>query len=389
MTSLHAWRRPDDFARRRRSATVPSNRFLWIACVVSVAVVPGAVSATTCDQTSRLERPVEMGTSGGSISQVRRIPHGDSIQIACGGGTLGALVQDATGRQFILSNAHVIGRNNAARPGEGIVQPGLPYVRCEKKTGDVVARFSRRMRLKFGRNGANVADAAIALVTPDRVSSLIRNIGGVSGVLATPHLGLEVQKMGATTCLTEGVVAAVGVDAEVRGYSPPGKPPRTARFSGQIIVTTAGGVGAIGDEGDSGSVVVTTGACPQPVALLFAGSPVATLASPLAPVLSTLGVSFVEGCSAGATSRGAPGGRDPRVTSAAISTAAARRDAHREGLMNVPGALGTGIGLGTATDPVAIEVYVAKRTPEALAAVPASLDGVPVRVKETGPFVAW
>src|SRR5512144_679084 len=61
--------------------------------------------------------PIAMGTSGGNIN--------DRTRVFCYGGTLGALVEDRGGAQYILSNNHVLARTNLASPGEDIIQPGL------------------------------------------------------------------------------------------------------------------------------------------------------------------------------------------------------------------------------------------------------------------------
>src|SRR5437868_4770795 len=61
--------------------------------------------------------PIQLGTSGGNIKDISKG--------FCYGGTLGALVKDASGNQYILSNNHVLARTNVAALGENIIQPGL------------------------------------------------------------------------------------------------------------------------------------------------------------------------------------------------------------------------------------------------------------------------
>ncbi len=360
-----------------------------VVAVLALGLAPGALAR--CDQQTALARPIPLGTSGGSINLVRKVTVGNVTGVVCAGGTLGALVQDTSGRQFILSNNHVIARSNAGRPGEPIVQPGLHNVQCQRQAHNAVARLSRRITIRFGPAGSNAADAAIALVKPGKVSSQIENIGPISGVPATPAVGLAVQKMGGATCLTLGRISAVGVDVVIGGYGAPGKPGKAAMFHDQIMMTNTFGLGPLGEAGDSGSLIVTTDPCPQPVALLFAGNESATLANPLGPILSTLNVAFVGGCTA------APGQASPAlarsdrmaVTSARVTRAAAVRDANRETLMRIPGAIGTGIGVGSRAGSVAIEVYVATLTPDAQAAAPTRLGHLPVRLRETGAFVAF
>jgi hypothetical protein len=76
--------------------------------------------------------------------------------------------------------------------------------------------------------------------------------------------------------------------------------------------------------------------------------------------------------------------------SAEVAAAAIRvRDLHGRDLMKIAGTVGTGIGVGDQPGQAVIEVYVDKLTAEAQAATPAALDGVPVKLIETGPVVAY
>ena len=62
------------------------------------------------------------------------------------------------------------------------------------------------------------------------------------------------------------------------------------------------------------------------------------------------------------------------------------RDARRAVIPDVPGVVGTGIGLCD-SDPC-IVVYVSERTPEVGRAIPAEVEGHRVRIEETGPIRA-
>jgi hypothetical protein len=57
--------------------------------------------------------------------------------------------------------------------------------------------------------------------------------------------------------------------------------------------------------------------------------------------------------------------------------------------MSIPGAVGTGIGASDKAGQPAIEVYLKKMTPEAKAAAPKEVDGLPVKLIENGGFVAY
>jgi len=72
-----------------------------------------------------------------------------------------------------------------------------------------------------------------------------------------------------------------------------------------------------------------------------------------------------------------------------VASATAVRDRHEHELMSIPGAVGTGIGASDKAGQPAIEVYLKKMTPEAQAAAPKEVDGLPVKLIENGGFVAY
>lgn len=338
----------------------------------------------TCDQQSTLTRPIPLGVSGGNINSFFKIHR----QKVCAGGTLGSMVQDQSNNQFILSNNHVLADINKAKPGELIVQPGLPEAAgCPKVPSNAVATFTRGIKIKF--SGKNTVDAAIAAVSPGDVSVDILNIGPIaSSVVATPTLGLAVQKMGRTTCLTTGTISMVNFKGKI-GY-PVGGKIKGVKFVNQIVIDTPN----FGGAGDSGSLIVTQDPCPQAVGLLFAGSAdqSETIANPISAVLSKLNVSMVGSC----TPPPAADSTQPDVLAGgigiskdAVDSATAVRDRHEDELMSIPGAVGTGIGMGEQPGQPAIVVYVKKMTPQTQAAAPKEVEGVPVKIIENGGFIAY
>jgi hypothetical protein len=341
--------------------------------------------AATCDQQTTLPRPIELGVSGGNINSFG----GSGRHRFCFSGTLGSLVQDSSSNQYILSNNHVLADVNKAKHGELIVQPGLIDTAppCTKTPGDAVATFSRTVKIKFG-SAKNTIDAAIAAVKTGDVSADILNIGGIaSSVVSTPTVGLAVQKMGRSTCLTSATISAVGVNGTIN-YSDTGK--KLAKFVNQILIDSNG----FGGAGDSGSLIVTQDACPLAVGLLFAGSADGsmTIANPISAVLSGLNVTMVGSCTAAATSDTASAdvlAASQGMSKEAVASAAAVRDRHEDELMSIPGAVGTGVGAGDQPDQPAIIVYVKKMTPQAQAAAPKDVEGVPVKLIENGGFVAY
>ena len=391
----------------RRRATVAASITVLLASSASLAA-----AQAVCDQRSFQSRPIFLGTSGGNINSIG--------QNFCCGGTLGALVQDRIGRrshkaaaQYILSNNHVLGRVNLGSLGEPIIQPGLvdQSVSCDQNVGDTVATLSRKIPIRFGGPG-NAADAAIAQVVSGDVSDQILNIGPISGQVisrARAALGLAVQKMGEATCLTTGSVVAINVTGIIKYPALCNETPGTATFVHQILVTP----GSFASEGDSGSLLVTTESCPRAIGLVFAGATNGSgvLANPIGPILKQLKVQMVAGCGGSAASAAQPSTSanapvmaaksiSPSEATAAPAVAAQPSDSdvddaieiqerHHDDLMKVPGAVGTGVGLGRQPGSTEIEVYLSKDTTQARAALPAQVEGKPVRAVVTGDFVAY
>ncbi|HEY9156837.1 MAG TPA: hypothetical protein VIO10_02710 [Candidatus Binatus sp.] len=363
-----------------------------VACMLAIGVasMPQDASAqcdiTPLPQQTALSRPIPLGISGGNINSFFK----NGKVTGCFSGTLGSMVQDTYGNQYILSNNHVLADQNKAKPGQLIVEPGLIDVECLKAPSNAVATFSRTIRLKFG-GPKNTVDAAIAAVEEGEVSSDILNIGEIASSPATPTLGMSVQKMGRTSCLTSGVIAAL--DGIVKVNYSEKKKPKMAKFINQIFVTGSTATPTFSAAGDSGSLILSQGDCPQPVALLFAGfADGTTIANPISEVLSDLGVSMVGSC----TTSEAPATASADVLAAnvgmskeVVASAAAVRDRHEDQLMSIPGAVGTAIGIGDQPGQPAIEVYLDKLTPEAQAGAPKAVEGIAVKLIESGEAVAY
>jgi len=367
-----------------------------VACLLAIGVAstPQNASAQDCLQQSALARPIPLGVSGGNINSFLKFKKGKG----CFSGTLGSMVQDGDGVEYILSNNHVLADINKAKPGQLIVQPGKIDVApaCLKTASDAVATFSRAVKIAF-HGHQNTIDAAIAAVDPEAVSPDILNIGPIASSTVAAEVGMPVQKMGRTTCLTTGVVEALDVNFQINYNETGGK--QLANFVNQIIVTGTpsqnGGNSEFSAAGDSGSLIVTdVDGCPQAVALLFAGPADGgyTIANPISDVLSGLDVTMVGSC----TESGVVGGasadvasQSVGVTAAVVKSAGSIRDKNETKLMHIPGALGTGIAAGDEPGQAAIEVYLVKLTPQAQAAAPTELEGLPVRLVQTGEVFAY
>lgn len=129
----------------------------------------------------------------------------------------------------------------------------------------------------------NTVDAALGKLAPGvSLTGEILNIGQITGTMPAT-IGQTVRKHGRTTGFTTGTVTLLNATVNVSYITSLGR--RTARFSGQIITT------AMSQGGDSGSVVVD-GSTNNAVGLLFAGSPQATIMTPIDVVLDALNVRF-------------------------------------------------------------------------------------------------
>ncbi|MBI4653573.1 MAG: hypothetical protein HY752_01005 [Nitrospirae bacterium] len=339
------------------------------------------------------ERPILLGTSGGNINDI-------SILYCCSG-TLGSLVQ-ANNVQYILSNNHVLAKTNKGTIGEDIIQPGLidQNPACYNDYTDVVANLSKFVPISFKRGTINKVDAAIAQIRSGAVdpSGSIIGIGQVSNSIVPPTLDMAVKKSGRTTGLTHGTITAVNVTVDVTYNKTCGIGSQKARFFGQIMIGPAG----FSTGGDSGSLIVEDcSPYSRAVGLLFAGSSTVTVANPISDVLSSLDISMVganEYCLLGTTSGGITGSSamtaqsqlPPQANHRAIEAVSKVKERHEEAILRIEGVAGMGIGLSeTVPGQVIIEVYVKRPVDEMSHVIPEVLEGIPVKIIETGEIIAY
>ena len=127
----------------------------------------------------------------------------------------------------------------------------------------------------------NLMDCALARpMNPGMFNPDILNIGRVSGS-TMPRLGMRVRKHGRTTGYTEGIVDKVNATVKV-GYTGG----REAYFTNQVLTRASMSQG-----GDSGSLIVDMDS-QNAVGLLFAGSSLATIFSPIDAVMDALNITF-------------------------------------------------------------------------------------------------
>ena len=339
--------------------------------------------------------PIELGTSGINAN----------TQDCCSG-TLGSLLIDQAGKQYILSNNHVIGRVGHAEPGEAIVQPGYVDTLCDFTIPKTVATFTAAPPIT-----SNV-DAAIAEVVPGAVdpSGGIIGLGGVNldgsyitaapaNTVATAAIDMLVAKSGRTTGLSCGNIEAINGTFEVDIPAECGNPSsETVTFQNQVILND------IVKPGDSGSLIVEA-ATAQPIALvagLSSDGQFAT-ANAMTDVLNGLDAvtgstfSFVGAgqhsvtCSTGSNVAPSQAVQPPLSTEAALAfnqevlRAAATQSRHEKEIMLDPAVVGLAVGRSR-DDPThaAILIFVERgRRPRPL---PAELDGFAVQRVPTGRF---
>ena len=353
--------------------------FLAVASIAALFGSAGSAQHATAkpsrgnDHTARQPRPIQLGVSGGNSQ--------DLANGYCCSGTLGALVTDRGGAQYILSNTHVFagdsavgGNGKVAAVGDDINQSGLIDVGCQVVPADMVADLT-----DWAHFGESNIDAAIAHVRSGQVSTdgSILEIGTIANTTAGAFVGQAVKKSGRTTGLTRSSISGlnatinVGYTDECAGNS------FNVTYHGQILIGNKGS--RFLNSGDSGSLMVEDVATnPRAVGLLYAGSSSIAVANPIDDVLSHFDVTMVGGAaSVGASTPAETGPGSARGLAAAI--AAQRR--HERELLNVPGAVGHAVGVGNS--PV-IKILVREITPGAQARAPRQLDGIPVVLEEVG-----
>ena len=319
------------------------------------------------------------GSSGGNVNNI-----GKSF---CCSGTLGSLVKNSSGVQYILSNNHVLADTDQAAPGQNISQPGLVDNNCRPAT--TVAHFTVAPHL-----GTNV-DAALAKLVAGTMNSggSILGVGVPNPAPVSAKINMGIAKSGRTTGLTCGAVQSVNTSVKVQYQKGCNQGLKfTISYTNQVVVASS----SFSAGGDSGSLIVSKSAA-HPTALLFAGSSTTTVGNPIGQVLShvssSLGkqVSFV-GSSSRTTNVSCPAAAE--VTSAThggpsqvdIDRVDAVKQAHESDLMADPAVMAVGIGADERNSAV-ITVYV--ETGRMHGAIPAEIEGVPIRIISTDRIRAY
>ena len=267
------------------------------------------ISSNPATHQLQLTTPVFLGSSGGNNNDLD--VKNNQVEDCCAG-TLGALLQNSSGTQFLLSCNHVFARSDQAATGEMIIQPGL----IDNSTGACYSVGNKGTESQVGTltawpplsSASTNVDAAIAAVNSGAVSptGAILELGlpGAGGVLAAAPPGVSstngngengtinmtVAKSGRTTGLTCASISAINATVEVSYFRDCAEtePYLTKTFTNQIEISG----NQFSDAGDSGSLVVDASDA-EPVGLFFAGGVTNTgasegVANPVSAVLAEL-----------------------------------------------------------------------------------------------------
>jgi len=208
-------------------------------------------------------------------------------------GTLGGFVRRPGADQLlVLSNNHVLANSDAASLGDPALQPGVADGGTAADRIGTLAGF-----VPLTDEPGNLVDAAVAALDAGVEADPTAYPGGalLGTVAAVDDVDPdeEVEKLGRTTGHTRGRITAVEVDGVGVQYDD-----GVHTFDDQVEIE--GLTGAFSAGGDSGSVIWRS-RDRAPVGLLFAGSTEGgsagggvTFANPLATVLRSLGVDWLE-----------------------------------------------------------------------------------------------
>jgi hypothetical protein len=302
--------------------SIPSTGVVYVTAIAGTSRTETAILLNIAGVTSNpIEHQTQMGpllplgSSGGNNGDFDA--RGNTIEDCCSG-TLGALVEDNSGRQYVLSNNHVLAKSDHAQVGDAIVQPGLIDNNCTPN-GDgpgtsPIAALTSWLPLKAGTTNVDAAIAQVGSRTVDGAGAILElgrrqadgtlaaappGISSTGGRGETAGLQMKVAKSGRTTGLTCGGVTAVDLDVAVDYFSDCAetRPYMTKTFTNQVGISGD----RLSDAGDSGALVVDT-ASAEPVGLFFAGGTDAAgvgqgVANPAPEVLNELDTATGNGAS--------------------------------------------------------------------------------------------
>jgi hypothetical protein len=245
---------------------------------------PGEVEPSALVPTEYEGVPTDVVESGEFVAETERGRHrpalsGLSLGHSAGGiGTLGFIAR-REGELVVVSNNHVLARENEADPGDVILQPAATD--GGTSADDEIARLEGFEPLDF--YGPNTIDGAFARTSRELVGQDIYGIGRWMADPLEPHRDMLARKCGRTTGITRGIVFDANASIKMRYQR------GIVLLQDQALVR---GVGTpFSDRGDSGSLVLEESSG-RPFGLLCGGSPRFSVVNRVQRVLDKLGVSF-------------------------------------------------------------------------------------------------
>jgi hypothetical protein len=248
------------------------------------------VASNPATHQAQSQAAVMLGASGGNNTDYDTR---GSLIVDCCSGTLGALVEGAGKRQYLLSNNHVLAKSDHASVGDTIVRPGLIDNNCtplghSASSGQAssvapVAQLTGWLPLRSKLTNADAAIAQVVSRSVDLSGSILElgakqpdgtlaaappGVSSTGGRGESATLNLKVAKSGRTTGLTCGGVSAIDLDVKVDYFldCAETRPYLTKTFTHQLAISG----NQFSDAGDSGALVVDA-ANAEPVGLYFAG----------------------------------------------------------------------------------------------------------------------
>jgi hypothetical protein len=205
-------------------------------------------------------------------------------------GTLGAVVQDGAGEQYILSCNHILAANGRVTRDPAAKVVAAAFVGKETPLAGPVVYFvgddkkiaSPVVYVPLTRHGHNLVDCALAQINKrtNLPAKFPRSIRPLNPDPIEPDIHMKVQKFGAATGVSSGTIVDVHADLYVDTSF------GRFRFNDQIVIEARKDP-EFATEGDSGSIVWDE-KTKQPVAMVFAASGKYAIACRLSEVVSRL-----------------------------------------------------------------------------------------------------
>lgn len=281
--------------------------------------LPGSVDGFALEYIQGVEQPVgsnhtqPMGCPAWRLRQsagLKRYTCGSSISVGnfMDAGTLGALVRDQSGKLYGLSNNHVCGSCNHADVGLPILAPGVFDVVAGGLDPFTIGYHAATLQMTPGSvtivNPSGNHDAAIFRIRDEaQLTSFQGDAYDTPNAIVPLVAGMKVEKVGRTTGGTTGVV-----QCQIAGPVPIVYAAPNYGFNGKVFYDPAfyicGDTDVFSDNGDSGSLVVTTlpDGTRAAVGLVVGGAISGTapggkisIALPIVPVLTRLNLTLVSG----------------------------------------------------------------------------------------------